>query len=98
MKTIKTFEAFSAGINESADLAKDEIMNMLQGMETESLISLGDDLIGLEEAQDDEPSEGEEWEETKNDLTRDEILDWISDKYERVGITEADLMDVIRTY
>jgi hypothetical protein len=105
MKTIKTFEAFHAKINESADLTKDEIMNMLQGMETESLISLGDDLIGLgddevqdEDYDDESTGESEEWHETKNDLSRDEILDWISDKYERFGITDAELMDVIETY
>lgn len=117
MKTIKTFEAFSAKINESANLTKDEIMNMLQGMSRESLISLGDDLIGLsdDEVQDEDydddgddfvdqidflenAPESEEWHEKKNDLSRDEILDWISDKYERFGITEADLMDVIETY
>jgi len=152
MKTIKTFEAFQAKINESANLKYDEIMNMLQGMDTESLISLGDDLIGLgdDEVQDEDyddddfgfespfckPCEGtgceecdgsgmkrnsvvnndykdrsmynpyygenagesEEWHETKNDLSRDEILDWISNKYERFGITEAELLDVIDTY
>jgi hypothetical protein len=56
MKIIKTFEAFSAKINESANLKYDEIMNMLQGMDTESLISLGDDLIGLgdDEVQDED--------------------------------------------
>ena len=105
MKTIKTFEAFSAKINESANLKYDEIMNMLQTMETESLISLGDDLIGLgdDEVQDEDydgenAPESEKWHETKNDLSRDEILDWISDKYERFGITEAELLDVIDTY
>jgi len=107
MKTIKTFEAFSAKINESEsfNLKYDEIMNMLQGMETESLISLGDDLIGLgddevqdEDYDDENAPESEEWHETKNDLSRDEILDWISNKYERFGITEAELLDVIDTY
>lgn len=108
MKTIKTFEAFHAKINESANLKYDEIMNMLQGMDTESLISLGDDLIGLgdDEVQDyddddydgENAGESQEWHETKNDLSRDEILDWISNKYERFGITEAELLDVIDTY
>ena len=116
MKTIKTFEAFSAKINESANLKYDEIMNMFQTMETESLISLGDDLIGLsdDEVQDEYDDDGddfvdqidflenapesEEWHETKNDLSRDEILDWISDKYVRFGITEAELLDIIDTY
>jgi hypothetical protein len=107
MKTIKTFEAFSAKINESEsfNLKYDEIMNILQGMETESLISLGDDLIGLsddevqdEDYDDENAPESEEWKETKNDLSRDEILHWICNKYERFGITEADLKQVIETY
>jgi hypothetical protein len=91
MKHLKSKEQFNESIVVK-NLTKIEISELLEDLDIDSLFSIADDLLGLDEV------EGDEWHDTKNDLDKDEILDWVSDKFARNGITKPELLDVIETY
>ena len=91
MKYLKSKEQF----NESTDvknLTSDEINEILIGLDDDVLFDIADDLIGYDE------EDGDEWQESKNDLSTSDILNWVIEKFTRNGITKPELLDVIETY
>lgn len=91
MKYLKSKEQFNESIDVK-NLTSDEINEILIGLDDDVLFDIADDLIGYDE------EDGDEWQESKNDLSTSDILNWVIEKFTRNGITKPELLDVIETY
>lgn len=91
MKYLKSKEQFNESIDVK-NLTSDEINEILIELDDDVLFDIADDLIGYDE------EDGDEWQESKNDLSTSDILNWVIEKFTRNGITKPELLDVIETY